>query len=355
MRNRILEAGGGALQLSIYADDPNSTAIRCYVEGANACTTESQPLDAKSTCNAYKTVTETWIARAVGAAVADCKTVFPCNGADTGFPWNPVQTQSAMIAADGSQQCAYDPSSTSNDNVKLSASLAVSGNPPTSTSLTIARQNPYQFSKNIAFAGLTWTQTTTVIPGAPYVKITYTIDWAASATSTNGLNGVSSGTSEMPALFLKPTFTRGQLYFAKTTGYANGPVNCDGTSGCSSGQQLIYFDQSCAGKNPPSACVTQPTGPSPEKFFYSTEGWTSTCDASTPPACITVASFEPYIAIQWTPSTGSASAGYLGIYAQFNLGTLYNNSFTLYVFPYRYDDVVGGITIRQWIYNLHAS
>ena len=353
MRNRILEAGGGALQLSLYADDPSTVSApsECYLSGSTTC--QSTALNADGTCPAN------YSKRQPGAAVANCKTTFACNGTDAGFPWNPVQSQSAITPSGSNiQQCAYDPTASSLDSIKAGAKLTVRGNPPTSTALAFSKKNPYQFSKNLTFNGLTWTQTTTVLPNVPYVKLTYTINWLASSTTTNGTAGVSSGAHELPALFLKQSFSDANVVFSETPQpYTdpNGALNCTVTPSatCIKGKQEIFLEQ-------PVANVT-PDKPSDQPYAVATEGWASVCDPSTQPACMTVLTFTPNLAIEWQPATAPTSdniyggAAYLGIYGYFNMKTSYTGSFTVFVFPYNYNDTVAGLTVRQWINKLKLS
>jgi hypothetical protein len=80
-----------------------------------------------------------------------------------------------------------------------------------------------------------------------------------------------------------------------------------------------------------------------------TEDWVSSCD-QTGTKCVTIASFSS--AAQDIIFQNGTDNAYAGIRGFFSLTNQLNKTASVAVFPYRFDAVVGGITVRQWIYNL---
>jgi hypothetical protein len=80
------------------------------------------------------------------------------------------------------------------------------------------------------------------------------------------------------------------------------------------------------------------------------ESWAGICDA-THTRCLTVACFSPICKEIVLDSAGSVE-GYVSPVGYFALTPGLDLYFSMYIFPYRYDAVIGGKTIRQWIADL---
>jgi hypothetical protein len=79
-----------------------------------------------------------------------------------------------------------------------------------------------------------------------------------------------------------------------------------------------------------------------------TEDWISLCD-STGTKCVTLASFSPdALDIAYGPGQNS----YFGLHGRFAIAPRLGKTITLWIAPYRFDDVINGMTVRQWIYQV---
>ena len=78
------------------------------------------------------------------------------------------------------------------------------------------------------------------------------------------------------------------------------------------------------------------------------------CDI-TSTQCITIASFSPNAKIIETSNQSASANSYFGIHGFFTIQPGMKQRSTVFIAPYRYDAVVGGQSIRQWIYQLHQN
>ena len=84
---------------------------------------------------------------------------------------------------------------------------------------------------------------------------------------------------------------------------------------------------------------------------YVREGWWGVCDGPQE-RCVTVASFSPLmneVALHVNQSGGS---GYITALGYFGVHPGMSHEWTIYVFPYRYDQMAGDKTVREHIYDL---
>jgi hypothetical protein len=317
-KNLITEHGGGAMQVSLWGYDDSNPTGGFFGNEAGKC--DPTAYSSQALCLANNASCREWGA-AKGAHVADCVSVKYCGMWGAGAPWNPIQGQGP--------NCSWD--SAAND-VQYKASTADGG-------WEIRYNNPYQFTKTNQFTGLTLGQKVSL--GDAYAKIEYSILY----------NGVSRGgfhPQEIPAIFLDNIKNK-FYYYGGSTPFSN--VNSDVTvipesqlkprSGDSLAQAELYLR--LPGKAYPIDNMSIGTA---------TEGWWGACDV-TEINCVTIATFDDSAAEAVLGKTAdSEGSGVLSLLGNFELKPGLQDMVTLYVFPYRYDRVVNGKSIRQRIYDL---
>ena len=315
--DRILQNGGGAVQLSLWAFSPqyaNPAYQRGYFEvpnyGTGQCNMTNYPTLAECTAaNGGRTCGE----GVAGPNVTSCPNIYPCggNGATAGSSINPIQAQS--------QNCTYGSSNAAVDTVVAKAPGRI----------TVTKTDPSNFTRSDTYP-VTWSQTTQVV--GPYAMVTYHVSTPTLVADTDF--------QEIPAIFLHGGIGAQIYYYAGTAPYADvsGPVS--------------LVNELTA---PPASALQLPNRPGPfgvGAVANLTEDWMSSCDVGGT-KCITVASFsslaQDFIA-EYNPSTS-----YMGIHSFFSITQGASQTFTIFIFPYRFDDVVMGMSIRAWIYQLHQN
>lgn len=304
-RNRIEEHGGSATQLSIWAYDANGGPAAFF-------TTESCNPTAFPDAGACKAANADKDCRhfATGRHVVDCKTEKACFDWTAAAPWNPIQAQAA--------DCGWNGATNDVDSV-----VSVAGG------IKLTKSNPYHFTKTGQMVGLLWSTTATVSPDRPFVELRYEMDYS-------GPFSLSTHNQEIPALFTDSRLGVYYYYSAGGESYRNvgGPV-----------RRVAATDVMDAQLRLPARTGDLPQ-PAPARYLDATEEWMSSCDA-TESQCLTVVSFANDVKVfklagQYVTPTGRfAPAGH--------------HAWTIYLFPYRYDDVVAGRTVREWVYDLRTS
>jgi hypothetical protein len=87
---------------------------------------------------------------------------------------------------------------------------------------------------------------------------------------------------------------------------------------------------------------------------FLTEHWWGICNSART-QCVTIAAFDRQIekaAAKRFSSTHTSNGGYIAPIGYFDMYPSFSKSFNIYVFPYRYDAVVAGKTVRSHIYDL---
>jgi hypothetical protein len=201
------------------------------------------------------------------------------------------------------------------------------------TTLHMGKFNPNNYSKRPPLQNLFWAEAAHVDPGKPYVRMDYHISYSASATIT-----MIPHPQEMPAFFT-----------ASGVNYAYTYVN----------------DQSQL------TTITQPNSqfstrlPNRTNYWNETpvwptnkEEWISVCDQSST-RCVTMAAFSPaskYLTGGLFSDPWSATeSGYINTYGVFALVPGTEVFFSVYIFPYKHDQIVAGKTVRQWVADLKAA
>jgi hypothetical protein len=227
-----------------------------------------------------------------------------------GSPLNPIQADSAP--------CNWGLADGAIDSV---ASFAPG-------QITISKSKPANFMQSSTYP-LTWTQTTSVT--GPYAMVQYDI--------TVPQMPADQDFQEIPAIF-----THGGL--GANIYYYGGPNPYNDVNG-----QVSFVN----GLTAPPAALQLPNRKGPfgtGAIAQMSEDWISSCD-STGTKCVTVATFSALtqdVIVEYSSFTS-----YLGIHGFFSLTNGGQYTITTFLFPYRFDAVVMGMTIRQWIYQLHEN
>ena len=320
--DRILQNGGGALQLSVYAYSgigrPASELAWFGISSSDtAC--DPTPYPDQATC---KTATNGNCQYGVnGVNVTDCKTVFACadNGQSPGANINPYQA-----AAPGCG--ATSPA----DHVDQVTSLAAG-------QVQVTKVNPWQGSKSDGVAGLTWSEAVSVF--GPYAAATYHVTYSGPLDAPIEFQ-------EMPAIFGREHVAGGKIYFY------------DGKSPWTDDPSVADVTVPDAGPPAGAWIVRLPdrTGPYPDGApdYTLSEDWLSDC-ATDGTHCLTVATFSQTQKNMIVIGSPTLDVSYQGLHGYYPLNSALDETFTTYFFPYRYDQVVQGLTIRQWIANLKAG
>lgn len=255
-----------------------------------------------------------------------------CNGWADDAPFNPIQA--------AGPNCVYSIGGGASNMTQNDIFPAIETN-------TIVHfdkfGDAYQFSKDMAFP-MEWSQAVRQDDQnggpQPYVRINYR------ARSSSTLNLTDSGPQELPALFTSPGISAKYTFVT-----ASGLTTRTFTTRV---QQYAVLPGKTALHDP---------------AMYSSvavvENWVSACD-TTDTRCVTVATWgaEPHeiaMGIPVNDGTGqplpldpSVTGGFVGPVGTFPLNSSGDHFFTVYVFPYRYDTVVAGKTVRTWISQLKA-
>ena len=325
--DRILQNSGAAMQLSLWAFSPNY-ASSIYPRAYYAIPSTKTPAW-KNTCNATPYPTNaacqssnpglTCEYGVEGPNQADCKTVFPCADRShaAGASLDPLQAVS--LGCDTGLPSGYVDSVTS----------------PGPGLIAISKSNPINYTFSNAFPKLTWTQTSQV--QGPCALVTYTI--------ANPGNLTDSDFQEIPALVLHGGANQFSYYYTGPNPYADvaGPVSgltMSQIPGITQGGPILFQMPNRPG----------PFGAAPSGRL--SEDWVSTCDILNT-SCYTIASFSS--SSQDVVIGMDQNAPYAGIHGFFSITKQLNRTIQLAVCPYRFDDVVGGETIRAFIYSLHSA
>jgi len=303
--NLIEEHGGAAVQLSIWGYDSTSTKEGWFGTG---CSGRCDPVryDSEQACLEHnnKCVRR---GHADGAHVSDC-TRIPCNCWEVGAPWNPIQAQGAY--------CTWD--SPSND-VDYSGRTLTGG-------WEIRLDNPGHFTKNApGFSGMSFSQKIELED--VYAKIDYAIDY-------NGPYTLTSHPQEIPAIFTKIGTPAKYYYYSGDQPYfdPNSPVE--------------ILNEPIPGFIGFPNRGTYPHGP---PYDLATEGWWGICDA-TETRCLTVASFSQ--SVTEAALHGKEDYSYITALGGFAIDSGFHREVTIYLFPYKYDKVINGKSIRERIFEL---
>ncbi len=323
--DRIQQHPGGALQLALYGDDlgyaPAGTRNGWFAPNLsqtflppNATGWDNTAYPTQAACQAAHPGLSCRNELAIDN-VSDDVTNVGCadNGQDAGTGFNPVQGVSL--------NCWYgDPNNYVDDVYSPGAGL-----------VTVDKHAPNNYSKSSNVPGLFWAQTSQVI--GPFAQLTYDI------VGGSNLRTMTPDFQELPAVFLHKGI--GGLVY-----YYHGPNAYADVGGLVSRSSLA---QGAVGV----LAFTPRTGQYGTGYNVAmTEDWASMCD-TTGTQCVTIASFSN--AAQIIEAGNNAENSYFGIHGFFTIAPGLSQRATLFIAPYRFDDVVQGKSIRQWVYQLKQN
>lgn len=319
--DRILQNSGGGTQLSLWAYTtgyaPANLSRAWYAISSTASSTwetswNVTPYETDEACAAANPSLSCQYGVA-GPNFLDIGPVFPCapNGQAAGSPINPIQG--------ASPGCQIGTSGGSIDSVSSTGPGVI----------TVSKSGPAQFTQSSSLPSVSWSQTTSV-PG-PYAQVTYSV------TDTSG--DASTSFQQIPAINLHNGM--GSLIF-----FYNGPNPYKDVAG--SVMEFAPVAGDVYSLQLPHR--TGPFGTGAEAQL--SEDWISSCD-STGTRCITIATFGS--ATQDMIVITDPDTPYSGVHGFFSLGLSHGRVVTVFLFPYRFDQVVAGQSVRAWIYQLSHS
>ena len=301
--NRIEEHGGAAVQMSIWGFDRAGSGSGYFKR--NEC--RRDPYPTLSACERASGSGQC-IVRPLGRHVNNCVTVNSCARFAAADAWNPIQAQGV--------NCTW--SGPSNDVT----SIVGSGN-----GVKMTRVNPYNYTKSSKHPGLTWSVKANVPNGVPYAALRYTMDYTGIPTTIVD--------QEIPAIYADADLSAYYYFYAGDRPYANP-------------RSRVTRTASAGARRMPNRTGKQPKPNS--KFPSMSEDWLSACNKAQT-KCLTVATFAPEAKLVGHDNTGKGKS-VITFYGRFGLDKGHHSNWVVYLFPYRYDQVIGGKSVREWIYKL---
>ena len=304
--NRFEEHGGSAIQLSVWGYDVNAS-------GAAYFTTMScnpTPFTDAATCQANNAGVACDVKAATGIQNSNCTTEVRCGGWSAGAPINPIQAQGL--------NCGWD-----------RTSAAVDGISPISYGLHVGKTGPYNFTKSTVVSGMHWEQNVAVPENAPYAQLTYSMTYTGTALGFHN--------QEIPAIFTDTTLGAYYYFYEDGAAYTNSNSAVTRVTPSQINELALPYRTGDLPQPRPTANGHQ-----------ATEEWMSSCDSSET-HCVTIAAFASSASSVMVFETGGQ---YITPVGRFALSTGLQKSWIVYVFPYRFDNVVEGKSVRQWIYEL---
>ena len=323
--DRIQQHPGGAMQMALYGDTtgyaPAGTPTGWFASNPsqtflppNATGWDNTAYPTQAACNAAHPSATCHYELAIDN-VSDDVTNVGCanNGQDAGAGFNPIQAVSA--------NCWYGDANNYVDDMYS----------PAAGYLTIDKHAPNNYSKSSNVPGLFWAQSSQVV--GPFAQLTYDIAGGAN------LRTMTPDFQELPAIFLHKGIGALVYYYHGSNPYAD-------VGGLVSRSSLAQGTSGILG-------FTPRTGQYGAGYDVGlTEDWASMCDA-TGTKCVTIASFSN--SAQIIQASNTAENSYFGIHGYFTLAPGLQQRTTVFIAPYRYDDIVGGKSVRQWVYQLRQN
>ena len=304
--NLLMEHGGAAIQLSVWGYD--SVGGTGYFS-LDSC--DATPYPTEAACLAAGHASCVARAYSEGDHVANCGSVDACVGWDAGAPYNPIQAQGT--------DCGWD-----------SASNDVASTTWTGSTLRTEHDTPRHFTKSgSGVASMLFEQTTT--PGDFWIELDYRVAYSGTQTW-------SDHDQEVPAIFTNHDVDARFYWYDRDAPF----TDPDGAvaSAVSPFNGVLAFPDV-------DPVTTLPT------LGTTTERWWTACDASDD-RCITIATMDRTL----THASLSAQPGegaYLTAMGNFNLYPGFDQTWSYLVFPYRYDAVVNGVSVRDVIFDFASA
>jgi hypothetical protein len=322
--NLVSEHGGGMVQLSLWGYDSQGPNAWFANDGATcdptrypsreACLAahpECTPGPGRECCRLY--------GASNGAHVADCVAVRSCWGWGAGAPWNPIQAQAANCEWGGP----------TNDVTYMQPTLF--------GGWLIRKDGPYHYTKTSNFPEMTFTQA--VHLGEANVKVDYTIDYAGPYTTGNHAQ-------EIPALFTANGISAKYFYYGGPAPYGDAASPVTVVVAPTNPQFTYRIGLPAYAVHPNKAEL--PYVPEAQ----ATESWWGVCSEDES-RCLTVAIFSD-VALYGALARTASGAGYLTPIGVFNFFPAMQRTLTVHLFPYKWDAVIAGKSVRQRIFELHC-
>ena len=323
--DRIQQNPGGALQMALYGDDlnyaPTGTKQGWFAFNPDQAFLppstggwDNTAYPTQAACNAAHPGVSCRNEMAADN-VSDDVTNVGCanNGQDAGAGFNAVQAVSL--------NCWYgDPNNYVDDVYSPGAGL-----------LSVDKHGPNNYSKSSNIPGLFWAQTSQVI--GPFAQLTYDIQGGSA------LRTMTPDFQELPAVFLHEGIGALVYYYSGASPYNSISQPVSRVALASGATGILGL---------PPRTGTYGAG----YDIGMTEDWASMCDSHRHPVR------HHRLVLQRRPDhPGQQQPGgsYFGIHGFFTLAPGLQQRATLFIAPYRYDDVVGGKSVRQWIYQLKQT
>ena len=155
---------------------------------------------------------------------------------------------------------------------------------------------------------------------------------------------------EIPALFSAEGINAWFYSYSGTAPYSNGPVTTFGPPDTTTFPGGRYLELPRAAPYPHAGYTLA------QNVGCATENWWGVCNTGGT-ECLTVATFDPVAAEGWIAASANPVESYLTPIGGFALGSGFSRNWSIYVFPYRYDQVpyTNTLTTRQIIYQLAAA
>lgn len=307
--NLTLEHGGAAIQLSLWGYDDIGTGSRWYARYFDNGICDSTPYLTQAECLDAGNIECVERCCYLGTHINDCITSIPCNGWSVGAPWNPIQAQVGPECHDWSQ----DPSNDIADSSWINKTFYT------------LHDFPYHFTSNQPPEPMTMEQWVT--PDTGFVEIIYRVTYSGNITW-------SFHPQELPAIFTADGMMRHYYYYGGDSPFTGDSVT-----------HIV---------GPPRSYLRFPGHDiygHPDYIDYAREGWWGVCDENKD-RCLTVAAFDIIFNEASLHDTEEENAGYITPLGYFPIEPGMDISWKLYLFPYKYDEIIGGKTVRQRIYEL---
>lgn len=320
--DRILQNAGGGVQLSLWAYSDqyaSKSLIRANFAVSSTASDASwrgkfdpAPFTSQADCEAAHPGEHCTLG-VMGPNYLTGAGAYPCadNNGEAAAPFNPIQGASTP--------CQWGLPQGKVDTITSNAQGQI----------TVSKSSPAHFTRSDSMQGLSWQQTSQVF--GPAAIITYHM------TSTTSMPDVDF--QETPAIFTHGDLGHRVIYYSGLKPYndVSGPVSIVDITNLN-----VHALELSARVGPFG------TGAAAKM----TEDWVSACDGLNA-HCLTIATFSS--TAQDIITSFSSDTSYFGIHSFFSLTNQMNRTVTVFLFPYRFDDVVQGKSIRSWIYYFHSN
>lgn len=307
-RNKIDVHGGSAMQLSIWGYDQES-ALRDVFPGGPINAPKRNPVKGRSP---------------ISENACGSQALMPEGSSLAGLiPWNPIMAQDI--------NCSWNSYGANKVDSAQVTPLSISIQKTSPKFFNISSSAEGQFKSNVGAEGLTWWQTVEIPDkNSPYVKITYRMKY------DNPEAGIGPHNQEIPALFNR--FKNGSIsyFYDQNKPYADANSTVSSITTSKTGTFLVLPNR-------------QFTAGAEARLHKATEAWQSVCRAGPGEDandCLTIATFSP-LAQAFTQEHM-----YNTVLGNFALNKFFDETWVIYIFPYKYNEVINGLTVRQHIYAL---